>query len=63
MTPPFQTHENLEHLTKILQVVLGPIQRDVIKRADRHAQKYFRNEVSTGPKEVRALRAHEQWRK
>lgn len=38
----FQTHENLEHLA-MMQVVLGPIQRDVIKRADRHAQKYFRN--------------------
>ena len=59
----FQTHENLEHLA-MMQVVLGPIQRDVIKRADRHAQKYFRNGgSSTGPKEVRALRAHEQWRK
>jgi dual-specificity kinase len=38
----FQTHENLEHLA-MMEVLLGPIGRNVISRADRHAQKYFRN--------------------
>ncbi|XP_020701314.1 serine/threonine-protein kinase AFC2 isoform X2 [Dendrobium catenatum] len=37
----FQTHENLEHLA-MMERVLGPIPRHMMKRADRHAEKYFR---------------------
>ena len=37
----FQTHENLEHLA-MMEVVLGPIPRTVVARADAHAQKYFK---------------------
>ncbi|PKA65698.1 Serine/threonine-protein kinase AFC2 [Apostasia shenzhenica] len=37
----FQTHENLEHLA-MMERVLGPIPLHMIKRADRHADKYFR---------------------
>jgi dual-specificity kinase len=58
----FQTHENLEHLA-MMEVVLGPIQPRVIKRADRHAQKYFRGgkeldwpEGSQSRESIRAVR-------
>ncbi|CAN6448246.1 unnamed protein product [Victoria cruziana] len=37
----FQTHENLEHLA-MMERVLGPIPQHMVKRADRHAIKYFR---------------------
>lgn len=37
----FQTHENLEHLA-MMERVLGPIPRHMMKRTDRHAEKYFR---------------------
>ncbi|KAK8950835.1 Serine/threonine-protein kinase AFC2 [Platanthera zijinensis] len=37
----FQTHENLEHLA-MMERVLGPIPLHMMKRADRHAEKYFR---------------------
>ncbi|XP_020576875.1 serine/threonine-protein kinase AFC2-like isoform X3 [Phalaenopsis equestris] len=37
----FQTHENLEHLA-MMERVFGPIPRHMMKRADRHAEKYFR---------------------
>mmetsp|Transcript_7647 Transcript_7647/g.19480 ORF Transcript_7647/g.19480 Transcript_7647/m.19480 type:complete len:438 (-) Transcript_7647:87-1400(-) len=62
----FQTHENLEHLA-MMEVVLGPIQPKVIKRADRHAQKYFRGskelnwpEGSQSRESVRAVRKMER---
>lgn len=62
----FQTHENLEHLA-MMEVVLGPIQPRVIKRADRHAQKYFRGgielkwpEGSQTRESVRAVRKMER---
>ncbi|KAM7250673.1 hypothetical protein ACFE04_022556 [Oxalis oulophora] len=37
----FQTHENLEHLA-MMERVLGPLPPLMLKRADRHAQKYIR---------------------
>ncbi|KAG0502237.1 hypothetical protein HPP92_002309 [Vanilla planifolia] len=37
----FQTHENLEHLA-MMERALGPIPRHMIKRADNHAERYFR---------------------
>ena len=37
----FQTHENLEHLA-MMEVVFGPIHSEVVKRADRHGQKFFK---------------------
>ncbi|KAG0497946.1 hypothetical protein HPP92_002637 [Vanilla planifolia] len=37
----FQTHENLEHLA-MMERALGPIPRHMIKRADHHAERYFR---------------------
>ncbi|KAJ1403281.1 Serine/threonine-protein kinase, active site [Sesbania bispinosa] len=37
----FQTHENLEHLA-MMERVLGPIPQQMLKRADRHAEKYVR---------------------
>ena len=62
----FQTHENLEHLA-MMEVVLGPIQPGVIKRADRHAQKYFRGgkelnwpEGSQSRESIRAVRKMER---
>ncbi|CAI5961275.1 unnamed protein product [Closterium sp. NIES-65] len=38
----FQTHENLEHLA-MMERLLGPISPHIIKKADRRAEKYFRN--------------------
>ncbi|CAI0447429.1 unnamed protein product [Linum tenue] len=37
----FQTHENLEHLA-MMERVLGPLPLHMLKRADRHADKYVR---------------------
>ncbi|XP_042487442.1 serine/threonine-protein kinase AFC1-like isoform X4 [Macadamia integrifolia] len=37
----FQTHENLEHLA-MMERVLGPIPQHMLKRIDRHAEKYVR---------------------
>ncbi|XP_061364889.1 serine/threonine-protein kinase AFC2 isoform X1 [Gastrolobium bilobum] len=37
----FQTHENLEHLA-MMERVLGPLPQHVLKRVDRHAEKYVR---------------------
>ncbi|RVX04317.1 Serine/threonine-protein kinase AFC2 [Vitis vinifera] len=37
----FQTHENLEHLA-MMERVLGPIPPHMLKRVDRHAEKYVR---------------------
>ncbi|XP_054821128.1 serine/threonine-protein kinase AFC2-like isoform X2 [Prosopis cineraria] len=37
----FQTHENLEHLA-MMERVLGPMPMHVLKRADRHAEKFVR---------------------
>ncbi|XP_028951224.1 serine/threonine-protein kinase AFC1-like isoform X3 [Malus sylvestris] len=37
----FQTHENLEHLA-MMERVLGPMPQHMLKRADRHAEKYVR---------------------
>ncbi|KAK9675510.1 hypothetical protein RND81_11G011500 [Saponaria officinalis] len=37
----FQTHENLEHLA-MMERVLGPLPDPMLRRADRHAEKYIR---------------------
>ncbi|CAN6273317.1 unnamed protein product [Urochloa humidicola] len=37
----FQTHENLEHLA-MMERVLGPLPYHMLKRADRHSEKYIR---------------------
>lgn len=37
----FQTHEDLEHLA-MMERVLGPFPQRMLKRADRHAEKYVR---------------------
>ncbi|XP_048427575.1 serine/threonine-protein kinase AFC2 isoform X1 [Pyrus x bretschneideri] len=37
----FQTHENLEHLA-MMERVLGPMPHHMLKRVDRHAEKYVR---------------------
>ncbi|KAL1534720.1 Serine/threonine-protein kinase afc2 [Salvia divinorum] len=37
----FQTHENLEHLA-MMERVLGPLPQHMLKKADRHAEKYVR---------------------
>ncbi|KAK9926777.1 hypothetical protein M0R45_023990 [Rubus argutus] len=37
----FQTHENLEHLA-MMERVLGPLPQHILKRSDRHAEKYVR---------------------
>ncbi|CAK8566703.1 unnamed protein product [Lathyrus sativus] len=37
----FQTHENLEHLA-MMERVLGPLPQQLLKRVDRHAEKYVR---------------------
>ncbi|KAG7012280.1 Serine/threonine-protein kinase AFC2, partial [Cucurbita argyrosperma subsp. argyrosperma] len=37
----FQTHENLEHLA-MMERVLGPLPHEMLKRVDRHAEKYVR---------------------
>lgn len=62
----FQTHDNLEHLA-MMEVVLGPFKQSIIKRSDRHAQKYFRGgrelnwpEGSQSRESVRAVRKMER---
>ncbi|MQM13687.1 hypothetical protein Taro_046616 [Colocasia esculenta] len=40
----FQTHENLEHLA-MMEKVLGPLPQQMVNRADRSAEKYFRRGV------------------
>ncbi|XP_068669454.1 serine/threonine-protein kinase AFC1-like isoform X2 [Aristolochia californica] len=37
----FQTHENLEHLA-MMERVLGPLPKQMVHRADRRAEKYFK---------------------
>ncbi|XP_043813388.1 serine/threonine-protein kinase AFC2 isoform X3 [Manihot esculenta] len=37
----FQTHENLEHLA-MMERVFGPLPQHMLKRIDRHAEKYIR---------------------
>ncbi|KAG2676005.1 hypothetical protein I3760_12G031900 [Carya illinoinensis] len=37
----FQTHENLEHLAMMVRV-FGPLPQHMLKRVDRHAEKYVR---------------------
>ncbi|KAJ8438579.1 hypothetical protein Cgig2_024668 [Carnegiea gigantea] len=37
----FQTHENLEHLA-MMEQVLGPLPDHMLRRADRHSEKYIR---------------------
>lgn len=37
----FQTHENLEHLA-MMERVLGPLPQHMLRKADRHADKYIR---------------------
>ncbi|KAL2539582.1 Serine/threonine-protein kinase AFC2 [Abeliophyllum distichum] len=37
----FQTHDNLEHLA-MMERVLGPLPHHMLKKADRHAEKYIR---------------------
>ncbi|XP_073007607.1 serine/threonine-protein kinase AFC2-like isoform X1 [Typha latifolia] len=37
----FQTHENLEHLA-MMERVLGPLPYNMLRRADRHAEKYIK---------------------
>ncbi|XP_020873503.1 serine/threonine-protein kinase AFC2 isoform X3 [Arabidopsis lyrata subsp. lyrata] len=37
----FQTHENLEHLA-MMERVLGPFPQQMLKKVDRHAEKYVR---------------------
>ena len=37
----FQTHENLEHLA-MMERVFGPLPYHMLKRADRHSEKYVR---------------------
>ncbi|XP_063949118.1 serine/threonine-protein kinase AFC2 isoform X3 [Daucus carota subsp. sativus] len=37
----FQTHENLEHLA-MMERVLGPMPQHMLKRVDRHGEKYVR---------------------
>ncbi|KAI4336238.1 hypothetical protein L6164_014787 [Bauhinia variegata] len=37
----FQTHENLEHLA-MMERVLGPLPQHMLKKVDRHAEKYVR---------------------
>ncbi|KAJ4850833.1 Serine/threonine-protein kinase afc2 [Turnera subulata] len=37
----FQTHENLEHLA-MMERVLGPLPQSMLKKVDRHAEKYVR---------------------
>ncbi|CAK9137527.1 unnamed protein product [Ilex paraguariensis] len=45
----FQTHENLEHLA-MMERVLGPLPPHMLKRVDRHAEKYMRKGKLDWPK-------------
>ncbi|KAJ8758906.1 hypothetical protein K2173_002685 [Erythroxylum novogranatense] len=44
----FQTHENLEHLA-MMERVLGPLPQLMLKRVDRHAEKYVRRGILDWP--------------
>ncbi|KAF9612843.1 hypothetical protein IFM89_004253 [Coptis chinensis] len=44
----FQTHENLEHLA-MMERLLGPLPKHMIRRASRDADKYFRRERLNWP--------------
>ncbi|XP_031091690.1 serine/threonine-protein kinase AFC2 [Ipomoea triloba] len=44
----FQTHENLEHLA-MMERVLGPMPLHMLKRVDRHAEKYLRKGMLDWP--------------
>ncbi|KAK4402462.1 Serine/threonine-protein kinase AFC2 [Sesamum angolense] len=46
----FQTHENLEHLA-MMEKVLGPLPQHMLKKADRHAEKYVRRGRLDWPEE------------
>ncbi|XP_074287458.1 serine/threonine-protein kinase AFC2-like isoform X2 [Silene latifolia] len=56
----FQTHENLEHLA-MMERVLGPLPQHMLKRVDRHSEKYVRRgrldwpDGSTSRESVRAV--------
>ncbi|XP_020528215.1 serine/threonine-protein kinase AFC1 isoform X2 [Amborella trichopoda] len=57
----FQTHENLEHLA-MMEKVLGSLPQHMLKRADRHAEKYLRRgakldwpEGATSRESIRAV--------
>ncbi|XP_057534662.1 serine/threonine-protein kinase AFC2 isoform X2 [Amaranthus tricolor] len=56
----FQTHENLEHLA-MMERVLGPMPQHMLKRVDRHAEKYVRRgrldwpEGATSRESIRAV--------
>ncbi|XP_019707991.1 serine/threonine-protein kinase AFC2 isoform X3 [Elaeis guineensis] len=56
----FQTHENLEHLA-MMERVLGPLPQHMLKRADRHSEKYIRKsrlnwpEGATSRESIRAV--------
>ncbi|KAH9323496.1 hypothetical protein KI387_018135, partial [Taxus chinensis] len=58
----FQTHENLEHLA-MMERILGPLPRHMIKRADSRSAKYFRHrtrvdwpEGASSRESIRAVR-------
>ncbi|KAJ8569723.1 hypothetical protein K7X08_006300 [Anisodus acutangulus] len=44
----FQTHENLEHLA-MMERVLGPLPSQMLKKVDRHAEKYVRRGILDWP--------------
>ncbi|XP_061362172.1 serine/threonine-protein kinase AFC2-like isoform X1 [Gastrolobium bilobum] len=56
----FQTHENLEHLA-MMERVLGPIPQQLLKKVDRHADKYVRRgrldwpECATSRESIKAV--------
>ncbi|KAK9054550.1 hypothetical protein SSX86_025628 [Deinandra increscens subsp. villosa] len=56
----FQTHENLEHLA-MMERVLGPLPTHMLKKSDRHAEKYVRKgrldwpEGSTSRESIKAV--------
>ncbi|KAG5522980.1 hypothetical protein RHGRI_034951 [Rhododendron griersonianum] len=47
----FQTHENLEHLA-MMERVLGPLPQHMLKRVDRHSEKYVRRGKLDWPEET-----------
>nr|POE68551.1 serine/threonine-protein kinase afc2 [Quercus suber] len=53
----FQTHENLEHLAK-MERVLGPLPQHMLKRVDRHAEKYVRRAVTKLPRLQNLIMEH-----
>ncbi|MQM01741.1 hypothetical protein Taro_034505 [Colocasia esculenta] len=56
----FQTHENLEHLA-MMERVFGPLPQHMLKKADRHSEKYIRRgrldwpEGATSRESIRAV--------